>query len=84
MRLQIGVFATITDGERHILLVHHTDWDWWCRPRGGLERGETPWEGVIRGVCEVREESALAQPGRLGCPAAPPVLRWLPSGPARH
>ena len=42
MRLQIGVFATITDGERHILLVHHTDWDWWCRPRGRQERGETP------------------------------------------
>lgn len=56
MRFQIGVFATITDGEGRVLLVHRTDCDWWCQPGGGLERGETPWEGVAR---EVREETGF-------------------------
>lgn len=78
MRFQIGVFATITDSEGRVLLVHRTDCDWWCQPGGGLEHGESPWQGVVR---EVREETGLAQPGRSACLAASPVLRWLPSAP---
>src|SRR5262249_23200347 len=55
MSVQIGVFATIFDDAGHVLLVHRTDCDWWCQP-GGMEPGETPWEGVIR---ETREETGF-------------------------
>ncbi len=57
---EIGVFATITDGEGRVLLVHRTDCDWWCQPGGVLERGEAPWAGVAR---EVREETGLEVTG---------------------
>lgn len=56
MRFQIGVFATVLDGAGRVLLVHRTDCDWWCQPGGGMETGETPWEGVIR---ETREETGF-------------------------
>jgi 8-oxo-dGTP diphosphatase len=51
-----GVFATIRDERGHVLLCHRTDCDWWNQPGGGLESGETPWQGVVR---EVREECGL-------------------------
>jgi ADP-ribose pyrophosphatase YjhB (NUDIX family) len=57
MKFTIGVFATVLDVEGHVLLVHRTDCDWWCQPGGGMESGETPWDGVIR---EVREETGFA------------------------
>ncbi|MFI5273603.1 MAG: NUDIX hydrolase [Ktedonobacterales bacterium] len=56
MRISVGVFATVLDERGHVLLVHRTDCDWWCQPGGGMESGETPWEGVAR---EVREETGL-------------------------
>ncbi len=56
MRFQIGVFATVLDDAGRVLLVHRTDCDWWCQPGGGMESGETPWEGVIR---ETREETGF-------------------------
>ena len=56
MRFQIGVFATVLDDDGRVLLVHRTDCDWWCQPGGGMETGETPWEGVIR---ETREETGF-------------------------
>ncbi|HEU5439477.1 MAG TPA: NUDIX domain-containing protein [Ktedonobacterales bacterium] len=56
MRFQIGVFATVLDNAARVLLVHRTDCDWWCQPGGGMESGETPWEGVIR---ETREETGF-------------------------
>jgi len=54
MRFQIGVFATVLDGEGRVLLAHRTDCDWWGQPGGGMEAGETPWVGAIR---ETREET---------------------------
>lgn len=51
MRVQIGVFATVLDDAGRVLLVHRTDCDWWCQPGGGMESGETPWQGVIRETC---------------------------------
>lgn len=56
MHFQIGVFATALDSAGRVLLIHRTDCDWWCQPGGGLETGETPWEGVIR---ETREETGF-------------------------
>jgi 8-oxo-dGTP pyrophosphatase MutT (NUDIX family) len=37
-------------------LCHRRDHDLWNLPGGGVETGESPWEGVIR---EVREEVGL-------------------------
>jgi 8-oxo-dGTP diphosphatase len=50
-------FATILDAEGLVLLVHRTDCDCWCQLGGGMESGETPWDGVIR---EVWEETGFA------------------------
>jgi len=52
----IGVFATIFDDKKRILFCHRTDYDLWNLPGGRLEKGETPWEGVIR---EVKEETGF-------------------------
>ena len=56
MPFTIGVFATILDERGHALLCHRRDADFWCQPGGGLERGETPWRGIVR---EVKEETGL-------------------------
>lgn len=52
----VGVFAIIFDDERRVLLCHRRDFDLWNLPGGGLERGETPGQGVVR---EVEEETGL-------------------------
>ncbi|MFH1175586.1 MAG: NUDIX hydrolase [bacterium] len=52
----IGLFAIIVDGKGKVLLCHRTEHNFWALPGGGLEKGETPWEGVIR---EVKEETGL-------------------------
>jgi 8-oxo-dGTP diphosphatase len=56
MRPRVGVFATVLDDTGCVLLGHRRDADFWGLPGGGLESGETPWDGVIR---EVREETSL-------------------------
>lgn len=53
---KIGVFAIIFDSHNNVLLCHRLDYDLWNLPGGGLEDGESPWEGVIR---EVKEEVDL-------------------------
>lgn len=52
----IGVFGIIFDEQGRVLLAHRTDYDLWNLPGGGLEIGETPWEGVIR---EIKEETGF-------------------------
>ncbi len=52
-KFSVGAFAIILDENRRVLLCHRTDKDLWNLPGGGLEEGETPWEGVLR---EVKEE----------------------------
>jgi ADP-ribose pyrophosphatase YjhB (NUDIX family) len=52
----IGVFAILFDADGRVLLCHRRDLDLWNLPGGGLEAGETPWDGVVR---EVEEESGL-------------------------
>jgi 8-oxo-dGTP diphosphatase len=52
----IGVFVTIFDEQRRVLLCHRRDLDVWNLPGGGLERGELPVETAVR---ETREETGL-------------------------
>ena len=52
----IGAFGIITNENDEVLLCHRNDYDLWNLPGGGLEKNETPWEGVIR---EVKEETGL-------------------------
>jgi len=53
---KIGVFGIIFNKEKGVLLCHRRDYDLWNLPGGGLEKNESPWEGVVR---EVREETGL-------------------------
>jgi len=55
-KVTIGIFGIITNKKDEVLLVHRNDYDLWNLPGGGLEKGESPWEGVIR---EVKEETGL-------------------------
>ncbi len=55
-RITVGMFAIIFDGQGRVLLCHRRDHDLWNLPGGGLEAGETPWQGVIR---EAQEETGL-------------------------
>ena len=52
----IGVFGIIKDKQNRVLLILRNDYDLWNLPGGGLEKGESPWQGVIR---EVKEETGL-------------------------
>ena len=53
---KVGVFAIIFDKGGKVLLCHRRDYDIWNLPGGGLEKGEAPWQGVIR---ETKEETGL-------------------------
>lgn len=53
---KIGVFALIKNEENCILLCLRNDYNIWNLPGGRLEKGESPWQGVIR---EVKEETGL-------------------------
>ena len=52
----IGVLGIIRDEQNRVLLCLRTDYDMWNLPGGGLEKGESPWGGVIR---EVKEETGF-------------------------
>jgi mutator protein MutT len=52
----IGVFGIIKNERNQVLLVLRQDYNLWNLPGGGLEQGETPWDGVAR---EVKEETGL-------------------------
>jgi ADP-ribose pyrophosphatase YjhB (NUDIX family) len=52
----VGAFGLLFDEQKRVLLCHRRDRDLWNLPGGGVESGETPWQGVIR---EVKEEVGL-------------------------
>jgi mutator protein MutT len=52
----IGAFAIIRDDAGRVLLCHRRDRDLWNLPGGRVEKGETPWDAVVR---EVKEEVNL-------------------------
>ena len=53
---EIGVFAVVRNAEGQVLLSHRRDMGIWNLPGGGLERNESPWDGVLR---EIEEETGL-------------------------
>lgn len=48
--------AIILNEKGEVLFHHRTDYDLWTLPGGGIEAGESPWQGVVR---EVEEEIGL-------------------------
>lgn len=52
----IGIFGIIFDKQKRVLLCHRRDYDLWNLPGGGLETGESPWDGLKR---EIKEETGL-------------------------
>lgn len=55
--MKIGAFALIFNDNQEVLISLRNDFNLWNLPGGGVESGESPWQGVIR---EVREETGLA------------------------
>lgn len=54
-----GVGAVITDGNGHVLALERSDVRGaWQLPQGGLKRGETTLQGVMR---EIKEETGFTQ-----------------------
>ena len=52
----LGVRAHVRNREGKVLLVRHTYTPGWYLPGGGVNRGETPREAIIR---ELREETGI-------------------------
>lgn len=55
-QFRIGIFGIMFDEQKRVLLCHRRDYDLWNLPGGGMENGESPWEGLKR---EVKEETGL-------------------------
>ena len=54
--MKIGAFAIIFDEDQRVLISLRDDYDLWNLPGGGVEAGESPWQGAIR---EAKEETGL-------------------------
>ena len=52
----LGVRGVVVDGEGRVLLVRHTYLGGWWLPGGGVDKGETTQDAVVR---ELREEGGV-------------------------
>jgi len=59
--MTLGVRGVAVDGEGRVLLVKHTYLHGWWLPGGGVERGQSCEEALIR---EMREEAGVIVQGR--------------------
>ncbi|MFC7377019.1 NUDIX domain-containing protein [Brevundimonas sp. GCM10030266] len=59
--MTLGVRGVAVNGEGRVLLVKHTYVHGWWLPGGGVERGQSAEEALIR---EMREEAGLVVEGR--------------------
>ncbi|MDI1282567.1 NUDIX domain-containing protein [Brevundimonas sp.] len=73
--MTLGVRGLAVDGEGRVLLVRHTYLHGWWLPGGGVDRGETPEQAVIR---EMREETGLVVAGRPRLVSAHSNERFFP------
>lgn len=58
----LGVRAIVLDGQGRVFLVRHTYVSGWYLPGGGVERGETMHDALVR---ELHEEGAIRLTGEL-------------------
>lgn len=54
--LTLGVRCVVIAGDDRVLLVRHSYAPGWLLPGGGVERGETAYDAVLR---EIREEAGI-------------------------
>ena len=73
--MTLGVRGLAVDGEGRVLLVRHTYLHGWWLPGGGVDRGETPEQAVVR---EMREETGLVVTGRPQLVSAHSNERFFP------
>ena len=59
--MTLGVRGLVVNGEGQVLLIEHTYMPGWYMPGGGVEKGETCEQSVIR---ELHEEAGIRVEGR--------------------